>query len=482
MARQKTVNPYLDKVLDEYRSAVKTWGRHTLLTTFVFLLTGLFFVSPAVRWSDKKGALEEKIRHAELKRQRIESIITDVEGLEAKFVRQRERIAAYGQDLARDLSTRLSVFSRAVRALRKDEEVLITERGPESFPGALLAEQFAQPSDVPVPLDPWPLLMVGYQLSNEDIALIKEAVPGSPKWDKATEVVRSVYYGEIDHIYSKLNEGIGKALNQLKIETEATLKTLSPRVGEFGIELPGADEIIPRVPTIRRPLDDSLFQTREGKREALREDTQFVAFNFDVAKQPLRTAYEKLVSSAKRLEEGFADLQLQHDDVLRALADLDNQVTEAAKHLSHLSVPFDWIPLAIGIPTLVRVYPIFFAVLFFLLVRRLLRLGTLRERLYGDCERQGMLDNDINLVLHTPYTTFAWFTGFEVELSKTTRVLRLIAPVLVLGFLVMMAWYVESSPSFGTRYSVFLHLSAVALSIWGGYYLFRFLFRPPSSA
>ena len=200
------------------------------------------------------------------------------------------------------------------------------------------------------------------------------------------------------------------------------------------------------------------------------------------AKQPLRTAYEKLVSSAKRLEEGFADLQLQHDDVLRALADLDNQVTEAAKHLSHLSVPLDWIPLAIGISTLVRVYPIFFAVLFFLLVRRLLRLGTLRERLYGDCERQGMLDNDINLVLHTPYTTFAWFTGFEVELSKTTRVLRLIAPVLVLGFLVMMAWYVESSPSFGTRYSVFLHLSAVALSIWGGYYLFRFLFRPPSSA
>jgi hypothetical protein len=477
MADQRDANPYVDKVLDDYRTAVKSWQRQILLTTVVFLLTGLFFVVPAVRWSEKQAILEEGIKQITSKRQKLEAIITQVESLQGKFAAQSEKIRGYGQDLAAGLSERLSAFARAVETLRQPAGLPL-DIPTESFPGARITEQFSRPAEGSVPRDPQTFLRQEYELSEGEIRLLQEAHQESPEWDKATEVVKDVYYRQIDHTYATLNTRVRGAIEYLTTETETTFAAVGPRLDEFRIALPMTTDVIPEVSTIRRPLDDRLFTTREGKRRALREDTEFVAVDLDAAQEPLRGAHQAMVRAAKRLDGGFTALEARHHEVMRVLTELEDQVAAVSKELSGLAVPIDWIPLALGMSTVVNVYPILFAVLFFLLLRRLRYICMLRERLYGECRRQGMHDDDIDLVLLTPYTTFSWVAGERSARWHSARIPRSIASILILGFLVGLTWYVGGSRSFKTAYWLLPHIVAVALTIWTGYCVNRLRCRP----
>jgi len=92
VANQKSANPYLDKTLDAYRSAVKAWGRDTLISSFIFMVAGFFIVLPFIHWSEKEQMLRAEIEQDVSKRQRIEASIEQVRSLQKEFSIQKQKI------------------------------------------------------------------------------------------------------------------------------------------------------------------------------------------------------------------------------------------------------------------------------------------------------------------------------------------------------------------------------------------------------
>ena len=127
-------------------------------------------------------------------RQRIESILKQIEAIENAFAMEKRRLDADGQELAVELSERLSAFARAIQAVKNQGLVIRSEGGSQAFPGSSMAEQFERPSVGAFSSDPLRVLMEDFHLSEPVVVLIKTAIPDSPDWDKAAEIVRDIYH------------------------------------------------------------------------------------------------------------------------------------------------------------------------------------------------------------------------------------------------------------------------------------------------
>jgi predicted nucleic acid-binding Zn-ribbon protein len=475
MARDTAISPNLDRLLGEYRAGTKAWGLRAMTALVAAVLIGLFFVLPVIEWSDRKKGLEAEMGQVTAKRKKTEDLIRGLRSLEDAFNVEKRRMETDGQALARELSERLSTFARAVQGARSGSSRMVVDSEGRTFPGASMAEQFARPSPGQGEASPREVLKAEYQLSDDGIALITTAAPGTPEWDKGVEVTRAVYLQEIDRIYRQLNDRVVEAFSALRGKTEKTLSGLKPQAEELGMLLPSADSIVAEAPKIERPADDRLFQTRQSKMEALGRETGMVNVNLDAAMRPIQAVHGRLMASAKHLDQGLNDLKVKQEEAEKTYQDLEKQAKDVVKQLSQFSIPLDWIPLAMGIETLVLCFPPFFAVVFFLLAGRFLRLHTLAERLRSECRTQGIAEHETELALYTPQTIYAWLADSRGAEGSRSMLFPMIFSLLVFSFPVAVAISIARSLSFGSPVAWFLLAGTAGIGMLGCSLVYRFL-------
>jgi len=475
MTNQQATDSYLDKTLDRFRSAVKACGRDIFLVVFLFLITGIFTVFPLVHWYEKEQMIKRNLQVKISKRNKIQGIIAQVINTQEQFTKEKQDIDTYGNNLAYELSERLSDFARAVRALKKDQSITLDER--LSFPGASMAEQFLRPSPARRTSDPKTVLIIDYDLPEEHIGLITSSVQSSPEWNQAIRIVKEVFNREINRIYKKLNEHVKEKHEQLMKSTEAILNSVQPTAEEFGLQLPVADQVIHQIEPVSRPSDDAIFKTRRGKYKALRIETLKIAVDLDATLEPLNIAYKKIFIFAKRLDQSISDFQDKQKLVREEINVLEHQFADVEKQLAQISQPLKWLPLEIH--KFVRLYPTLFAILFFVLSLRFARLSELRNRLYQELRNRRLAEKDINFAVCVPDSTLDIFGGFKPG-SWFSRGARLSSPVVILAFLVAATWRIEGSQFYTTKLPLMLNLASIALCVISCIIYFRYVLRDVS--
>ena len=476
MTDQQATNAYIDKTLDRFRSAVKACGRDIFLVVFLFIITGIFTVFPLVHGYEQEKIIKGNLQGKISKREKIGAIIDQVIIIQEKFKKEKKGIDKYGDNLAYELSERLSAFARAVRALKKGEPTAPDE--PMRFPGSSMAEQFAMPSPAPRPIDPKTVLIFDYGMPEEHIKLITSSIQGSPEWKQAGGIVKDVFNSEINRIYKKLNEHVKERHGQLMDNTEAILNSVKPDAEALGLKLPGTGQVIREFEPISRPSDDAVFKSRIGKVTALRIETLKIAVNLNATLEPLNAAYNKIVVFARRLEQSISELQAKQKQVRVEIDTLEQQFADVEAQLSQISSPLKWLPLEIH--RFVRFYPTFFALLLFFLSLRFARLSELRIRLYQELRNQGAAEKDINFAVCVPDSMFDIFGGFKQGTWFSKRA-RLLSPVGILAFLVIATWRIEGSQVYATKLPFMLNLASIALCVISCIIYLRYVLREPSN-
>ena len=469
MAQEKTINRYLEKTMDSYRLAVKALGRDSLIVILVFLMLGIFTVIPFVTWSEKEREINKSIKDSTLRRQQLESTSARIKDIQKKFTSEKQKIEKFGAELAQELSFRLSQFAIMINDRRNGETgdlVVATE----SFPGASMAAQFVSPAG---PGDSAPtLLPQDFDLSEDQVKLVTTAVEGTSDWEKATEVVKGVFYKEIVRTYKKLNVEIKKAYASLGAFTEGVLESLRPRMRGLDIEFLTKEHLIGAPQELRPPTDNSIFKTRSGKVKAFRIETLKVSVDLDNTLRPFNSAHDALSISKENVDQTINALKVKQNEAQDHILRLKEQFKEVEKQIANFSIPLKWLPFRTE--TLVRLFPTIISILFLSLAFRFSRLRKLRDRLEDELRKVGLNAKEIDLALYVPESSLDLFSKSLKPTVKNLPLELIILPVVVFGFLVILVWYIEASSLFqGVALSA-MNIAAIAVtfSVYG-YFLYH---------
>jgi len=468
MNDQQALNPYLDRMLDTFRSTVKTWERDSLVVVLLFLAIGLFTVLPLIRWYETEQTIRSDIEANTAKRNQITEIITDIEDIRKQSESVEKEIGRYGNTLADALSKRLSRFGNAVRDLVRNEG-----RPPdrsERFPGSSIAEQFQRPAVSATEEDPMTVLRKDFNLSEKQIALVTASERGSPEWTRGARIVKNIFDTEIDRTYQELNRHAAEKHAQLMERIRKVLDSTRPAAVRLGLRLPTPDQVIRPLTPVYRPSDDAIFHSRAGKFSAIDNETLKIAVDLDAALAPLNSARTRIVAEAEKLDQSILALQTEQAKAQKAIQALEEQFTKAETQLAQISQPLKWLPLEVD--AFVRLYPAFFAVLFFILAARFARLHALRNRLHLELKNRNMSPTDIGFALMVPESALGLFAQDEPG-SWITRGVRLAVPMVLAAFLVASTWRIETSSVYTTTLPRLCNIVAVALCIINGAYMLR---------
>ncbi len=458
MSDQPTANPYLDRTLETFRSAVKAWSRDSTIVVLLFLATGMLTVLPLIHWYEKEQTIQLHIEENRSKRSQIEGIIVALQDIQGQVARTKKGIERYGSRLAGELSKNLSRFGNAVRNLKQRDPKL-----PDpslSFPGSSMAEQFDRPAVSPVERDPKTVLAKTFNLSEAQIEGITSSERGSPQWTEAARTVKKVFDTEIDKTYQRLNERVAEGHKKLMQLIRKILDSVRPAAEEMGLQLPTSEKVIRPMEPIPRPPDDAVFRSRAGKFRALHIETLKIAVDLDAAVEPLNLAHTRIIAMAKNLDQSLEALKTKQSAVEKEITALEEKFTEVEAQLAQISQPLKWLPLAVD--TFVRFYPTFFSVLFFILAMRVWRLSALRKRLRQELINRNVPPKDISLALLVPESTLDIF-GDPGSGTWLNRGIRLAAPAALVAFLVGTAWRIETSPVYTTTLPRILNATTVAI-------------------
>jgi hypothetical protein len=470
MEQEKTINRYLEKTMDSYRLAVKALSRDSLIVIVVFLMFGMFTVIPFVTWSEKEKAINKRIKDSALQRQQLEEVATEIKDIQKKFNSGKKKIKEFGSDLAEELSFRLSQFAIMISDRRKDETGNLI--GPtESFPGASMTEQFSYPL---APSRSFPTLVFGdFGLSQAQVKLVITAAQGTSDWEKATEIVKGVFYREIVRTYSKLNEHIKEVYSGLEVYTERVLDSLHQKMSGLGAELPTKEYLIGTPQELRPPADNSIFRTRGGKVDAFQIETLKVSVDLDNALKPFNSAHNALLVSRENLEKTINALKVKQNEAQDHILRLQEQFEEVGKQIANFSIPLKWLPFRTE--TLVRLFPTIISILFLFLVFRFSKLGKLRGRLEEELEGVGLSGKEIDLALDVPESSLDLFSKSSKPTLMDLSLGLVTLPVAVFGFLLILLWKIESSAVFRGMFLSIINVTAVAATLFVcGYFLYCF--------
>lgn len=463
MSDRQASNPYLDRMLDTFRSTVKTWERDSVIVVLLFLTIGMFTVLPLIRWYEKEETIRSDTEANTAKRNQIAEIIANIGDISKQSESVEKDIGRYGNTLADELSKKLSRFGGAVRDLNRNERRL-PDRS-ERFPGSSIAEQFERPAVSPIEEDPMTVLMKDFNLSEKQIVLITASDRGSPEWTQGARIVKNVFDTEIDRTYQQLNQRAATEHAQLMERIRKVLDTTRPAALRLGLQLPTPDQVVRPLEWVRRPSDDAVFRSRAGKFRALDNETLKIAVDLDAALAPLNSAHTQIVARAEKLDQSLLALQTEQAKAQKAIKSLEEQFTKAETQLTQISQPLKWLPLEVN--AFVRLYPAFFAVLFFILARRFARLHALRNRLHQELKNRDMSEKDIGFALMVPESALGLFAQDEPG-SWMTRGVHLAVPMVLAAFLVGATWRIETSHLYTTTLPRLCNIAAVALCIING--------------
>jgi hypothetical protein len=450
-------NPYLDKNLEAYRSAVKAFSRHSLVLALIAIVSlnlSLAYVDLVLNRQIPQKELDSVV----IQQNTLNSAREKTEKLSADFSAEREDIIKYARGCAGQLADNWQLFLRTAQTPPKETRSVLQGRNERSASRERLrpANAALGAANAPVSLSDDSmrdaLLRGRYRLSDEQIKIItKKGATEKNAFltDEAFQIGKQVFLGEIEGTYKQLNSEIDDRYRRLREHTQAQLEELNPLITAAGIEpFPSAEVLIPQPTKIPAPTDISLFRTVPAKELALETDAAVNTVDLDAAQTPLETIdnqLEKIQESTRIYQQqilaGIESTQQEINDLDEQIQAIQQQITDLLRYLKVLPLTTE---------TFVRISPCVAAVVFLLLASRLSKLYRLRRRLSGDCLAAGMTPEDTNLTLSVPDCLLEWIGGFGPGPFAVVSIAHLILPVVIAAVIAwaarkIYAWPIEET-------------------------------------
>jgi len=481
MNNKKTENPYLGKILDAYHLSVKRWGRDLLIAVFVIVTAWIFIVLPYLRWSEEKPQFSKALESKKEELDDIGPFLNEVLAIEKEFDKEKESIAKDVNALSAHLVWRVRGFVDSVKKARAGKGISLEFWKPdsefrESFPRSF-TNQFTIQSDTPP--GPNEILEKVYSLTKENISIItspKESHEEIPESKEVSEIAREVFQNEIKCVYQKLNSRVKTGFANLQICVRGKLKDLASNAKKFKVNLPDTNDIIVSFNTIDQPKME-LFNTVEGKRKTLEEETNKIKNHIKTAQAPVEKARKALVTSVDALKNSVKNLETKRSELQNKIQKLQGNIGKATEQFdTPFPLPLKWFP-PLKIESFVRGYPIFVSIIYLIFALRYARLSKLRKLLLQQFKQQDMSKENIDFALYIPGSPSDWLSGLGFISPGMLKATQFIIPFLVLALVLGAIWQIETNPPFDKDFATLQHVCSIGFCILGCFYFLHSLFR-----
>ena len=444
MQSPNQTNPYLDKNLEAYRSAVRAFSRHSLVLALIAIVS-LNLSLAYVDLVSKRQIPQKELDSVVMQQETLDSAREKTEKLSADLGAEREDIIKYARNSAGQLADNWQLFLSTAQTPSKDNRSVLQGRDERSAPRERLrpANPALSAPNAPVSSSDDSmrdaLLRGRYRLSDEQIKIVtKKGATEKNAFltDEAFQIGKQVFVGEIERTYEQLNSEIDERYRRLREHTQAQLEELNPLITAAGIEpFPSAEVLIPQPAKIPAPRDINLFRTVPAKELVLETDAMVNTVDLDAAQTPLEAI-------GKQLEQIQESTRSYHQQILAGIKeteeeinDLDEQIQAIQQQITNLLRYLKVLPLRTE--TFVRISPCVAATVLLLLASRFSKLYRLRRRLHSNCLAAGMTREDAKLTLSVPDCLLEWVGGFGPGPFALVSIAHVILPAAIA---VVIAW------------------------------------------
>ncbi|MCP4262960.1 MAG: hypothetical protein GY774_36430 [Planctomycetes bacterium] len=513
MDKPEKISPFLESSLNAYRSAVKSFGRETLILGLLAIAVCTLTIS-YLKWTGEKQAKEEKMKNIEKQLKAAPKAKLQLEKIQIIFSPEKENIRQIAIDTSADLVNRWQAFLGAIqddfsifnenpelfteiKSLRSQFSPVSTEaanspaRGPDTSQMHIqrsiknqLSLQDNDTSNLPeitpksnkperLPLEPEYLNAKTickeiYGRSDEEINILlqPEVLKGNTFYDvRAYNIAIKVFESQIDWSYEQLNQCIRNSYDTFSKALDKNVQILNESLEAIDLEPLPTGKALLSEPNKAEPSELSSYDTVRKKENAMilviKEFTDKMDdTNSDLNKLDanVRQAEEMLSERNKTMKSEICKLE---KNITQAEVDID-KLQEQVKNLSKFT---SWLPggVTVGTQTFIRATPLLLGIILLLMGIRYSRLTLVYRRLSAEFRKIHTPKEEIVLILSVPDSLLEWFGGFQPGHLLSLRAVLLVIPVGIFFGICLLIHQIRQNPVIekgGTEFFVASFISA----------------------
>lgn len=518
MEKPEKTSPYLDSSLNAYRSAVKSFGRETLILGLLAIAVCTLTIS-YLRWTGQKQAKEEEITNVQKQLDAAQKAKLQLEKIQNNLSSEKDIIKQIAENTSTDLVNRWQAFLGTIqndfsiftahpklfKEVNRHYEGQIRQvslgaanrpaRGPDVSQMQMQMQMSNenqvsfQDNDIPnlpentlqsnkpdrLPLVPeYPnaktIFKEVYGRSDDEISILlqPDVLRGNTFQDaNAYKIALEVFKSQIDWGYEQLNERMYSRYLTISAALDKSVQILNQSLEAINLEPLPMGKALLSEPNKAEPSELSSYATVSDKENTMIRDTKELTDRMDITGSDIkkidanvRQAEEKLSKRNKNMEMEINNLAT---NITRTKEDID-KLQEQVKNLSKFT---SWLPggVTVGTQTFIRATPLLLGIILLLIGVRYSRLTLVYRRLSAEFRKNHIPKEEIVLILSVPDSLLEWFGGFQPGHLLSLRAVLLVIPVGIFFGVCLLIHQIRQNPVIETGGNEFFFAAFISAGL-----------------
>lgn len=483
MDKSEKISPYLETSLNAYHSAVKSFGRETLLLGLLVIVVCTLTIS-YLNGTERKHFKEKEIKSIQKRVDAARDAMPLLEEIQNSLSSEKEIIQQIAKDTSADLVNRWQAFLKAIQgdfSIFTEHPDLFKEISKYQPPqisaqvsmGA--ANQSAMAHDTfqmqlqevstnqlpwltsedyyinPEYLKPDTICNKVYGRSDEEISILlrPEILSGNTFRDEeAYNIALKVFKNQIIWGYEKLNERMRNRYLIISAVLDNSVQTLNHSLEVINLEPLPTGKALLTEPNKVEPSDLNSYATVEGKTATMIRDTEELTDRLDITESVLDSIDANVRQTEEMLRKRNEKMKDEIDNLTKNIVQIKEDIDKLQEQIKSQFKFTSWLPggVIVGTQTFIRITPLLLGIILLLMGIRYSRLTQVYQRLAAQFRKHHSSEEEISIILTAPDSLLEWFGGFQPGHLRSPRAALLVIPVGILVGIYLLIRQIQQNP------------------------------------
>ena len=541
MDKSEKLSPYMENSLNAYRSAVKSFGRETLILGLLVIVVCTLTI-PYLNRTEQKHAKEEEIKSFQKRVDAARNAKLQLEEIQINFPSEIKIIQQIAKDTSANLVNRWQAFLKAIQndfsifkehpdlfeelrsyqppqitaqvsmgtdnppaivsntskmqiqrsnenqvGFQDDDTLHLPEKTPKGKQMTFPPYQTLRlpPEDYyinPEYLETYTICKKVYGRSDEEIGILlqPDILSGNTFRDEdAYNIALQVFKNQISWGYGKLNERIHNRYLTISAALDSSVQTLNHSLEVINLKpLPTGNALLTE-PNNVEPSDLNSYATVDDKIAIMIRDTKELTDRLDITDSVLNSIGANVRQTEEMLSERNEKMKDEIDDLEKNIVQIQKDIDKLQKQIKNQLKFTSWLPteVSIGTQTFIRITPLLLGIILLLMGIRFSRLIQVYRRLAAQFRKHHVSEEEISLILTAPDSLLEWFGGFQPGHLLSPRAVLLVIPAGMLIVIYLLVHKIQQNPLIESGGYEFFAVAFVTAGL-GAILTYGTVFRP----